>query len=77
MILFTPNETYDPFFAYSVIAQYPNDIRTRAVENMRSHGQLVMAKGSRAADRRLPGTHFGISERYMVHTGFILLQILI
>lgn len=63
MILFTPDEMYDPFFAYSVISQYPEDLRKRAQETMRNHSQLSIAKGARCGDRRLPGTQLGISER--------------
>lgn len=63
MILFTPDEMYDPFFAYSVVSQYPEDLRKRAHEIMRSDSQLSIAKGVRCGDRRIPGTQLGISER--------------
>ncbi|KAI9322527.1 hypothetical protein BX666DRAFT_2109023 [Dichotomocladium elegans] len=67
MILFTPDEAYDPFFAYGVLHQYPQSLSTMAIERMRDQQQLVKAKSAynTAPARRIPGHTYRISEKYL------------
>ncbi|ORZ25584.1 hypothetical protein BCR42DRAFT_400485 [Absidia repens] len=65
MILLTPAEVYDPFFANSVMSSFPEDMLKTAIAESRSAGVLIHAKGDRIGDRRLPKTLLGVSERFM------------
>ncbi|KAI9498215.1 hypothetical protein BDB00DRAFT_503846 [Zychaea mexicana] len=65
MILLTPYEFYDPFFAHAVVSHQPNEIVQQAVNEMHSLGQIVKSKGERINNRRLPGMFWNLSKRYM------------
>lgn len=63
MILLTPAETYDPFFAYGLLNRYSKDIQKSAIEKAHSRGVLIKAKGSLRDYRRLPGTFYGLGRK--------------
>lgn len=63
MVIFTPIELYDPYYAYAVLNSLPNLSFKEAIQYLRDDGLLVRVKGNRVRDRRIPGTQFGISEK--------------
>ncbi|CAO3624690.1 unnamed protein product [Cunninghamella blakesleeana] len=65
MIIFTPIELYDPYYSYAVLNNFPNFLFKSAIQYLRDDGLLVRVKGNRVRDRRIPGTQFGISDKYM------------
>ncbi|KAF7725782.1 hypothetical protein EC973_009399 [Apophysomyces ossiformis] len=65
MILMTPQETYDPFYAYAILNRYPKNLFTRALDESKTNGVLVKARCKRLHDRRLPGMQYGISSRFV------------
>ncbi|KAI9302161.1 hypothetical protein BJ944DRAFT_124919 [Cunninghamella echinulata] len=65
MIIFTPTEVYDPYHTYGLLHDFPDEIFKDAIQLLRDEGLLVRTKGHRVADRRIPGTQFGISDKFM------------
>ncbi|KAG2223806.1 hypothetical protein INT45_001940 [Circinella minor] len=66
MVLFTPFELYDPFFAHAVISNHPRELVKCAIDEMRDTGQIAKVKNEPSV-RKLPGMAWGISKRYL-HT---------
>ncbi|KAI9266422.1 hypothetical protein EDC94DRAFT_516058 [Helicostylum pulchrum] len=60
MCLFTPTEVFDPFYSYSVIGLYPQEVFFEALKILRDHGSLILAKQERA----IPGTKYTISAKF-------------
>ncbi|KAI8342996.1 hypothetical protein BC941DRAFT_410175 [Chlamydoabsidia padenii] len=67
MVLFTPGDLYDPYYAYAFMNSFPKDVINAALDYGRKKGILLHPKGDRIFDRRLPKTRLGISERFMRH----------
>ncbi|KAI8084526.1 uncharacterized protein BX664DRAFT_387253 [Halteromyces radiatus] len=65
MILMTPAELYDPYYAHTLVSSFPQSLLTCAITESRAEGVLVKAKGERITDRRIPKTLLGFSERFM------------
>ncbi|KAI9271657.1 hypothetical protein BDA99DRAFT_301296 [Phascolomyces articulosus] len=65
MVLLTPFEAYDPFFAHAVINSHPSSVVSRAIEEMRSSYQIAKTKGERSMSRKLPAMSWSISKRYL------------
>lgn len=60
MCLFTPTEVFDPFYSYSIIGLYPQEVFFEALKILRDHGNLIMAKQERA----IPGTKYTVSAKF-------------
>ncbi|KAG0172420.1 hypothetical protein DFQ30_010488 [Apophysomyces sp. BC1015] len=65
MILMSPKETYDPFYAYAILNRYPEHFLKKAISESKDDGILVRARWKRLHDRRLPGMQLGISNRFI------------
>jgi hypothetical protein len=63
MLLFTPGELYDPYYAHAFISSFPKDLVKTAVDQSRKEFVLAKTKGDRLFNRRIPKTLLGISER--------------
>ena len=60
MILLCPSETYDPFFAYSVLLSYPEVHLEHALEELKEANVICGSK----TDRRVPGTRYCLTARF-------------
>ena len=63
MILLTPFELYDPFFAHAVISGHPQELVKCAIDEMRQAFQIAKIKGEGPIHRRLPGMVWSISKK--------------
>lgn len=63
MILLTPTELYDPFFAYSLFSRYSEEAQKYALETSHKRGVLVKPHYSIRHARRLPVSSYGLSRK--------------
>lgn len=63
MLLFTPGELYDPYYAHAFITSFPKELIKTALEQSRKEYVLINTKGERLFNRRIPKTLLGMSER--------------
>ncbi|CAO3597376.1 unnamed protein product [Absidia cylindrospora] len=64
MILMTPDELYDPFYAHAILSNYPQAHLDMAFEQSRKEGVLVRTNAEHTTDRRIPTTSLIMSETF-------------
>ncbi|ORZ22957.1 hypothetical protein BCR42DRAFT_403672 [Absidia repens] len=64
MILMTPDELYNPFYAHAILSNYPQTLLDMALEQSRKDGILVRTNAGHKTDRRIPKTSLIMSETF-------------
>ncbi|KAI9016445.1 hypothetical protein CLU79DRAFT_837736 [Phycomyces nitens] len=63
MVLFTPEERFDTFYTYAIISHIPRELVGLAGAEQRHNGVMRVSKTT--WPRKVPGTSFSISDRFM------------
>ncbi|KAI7899976.1 uncharacterized protein BX663DRAFT_519176 [Cokeromyces recurvatus] len=60
MSLITPIEVFDPFFSYSILKKFPQEVHDKMLNEMNKNGILIKKRKERA----LPGTLMSLSAKF-------------